>query len=210
MLVVEDVLSRCRDILQDTEEVRWTTPELLQWVNDVLALLVFHVPDANSVLETHIATAGVHQSLLSGAVLIDVEYNINQDDTPGRTVRVVDKDSLAVGFPDWRSATAGATKHFMFNPKFPLQFDVYPPAEEGAKLLVRKAQYFDVVDETYELPIPTIYASAAMDYVLFRAFSKDAEYAQDAGRAAQYERRYMTALGMKVSGARALQPTRSE
>jgi len=47
------------------------------------------------------------------------------------------------------------------------------------------------------IAIPEIYANALLDYVMFRAFSKDSEYS-DPGKAAKYYQMFGNALGVKI------------
>ncbi|MCK7581011.1 MAG: hypothetical protein MZV65_38935 [Chromatiales bacterium] len=48
------------------------------------------------------------------------------------------------------------------------------------------------------IKLDDIYANAILDYVLYRAYSKDAEYAANAQRAALHYQAFTNALGVKT------------
>lgn len=48
------------------------------------------------------------------------------------------------------------------------------------------------------IKLDDIYANAILDYVLYRAYSKDAEYAANASRAALHYQAFTAALGAKT------------
>jgi hypothetical protein len=116
--------------------------------------------------------------------------------TAGRSVRVVEREILDAQKPDWHTETGSATiQHFMFDERSPRVFYVYPPAS-GAKLEIVYSQTpSEITNTATELTNEDIYAGALVDYVCYRAFSKDSEYAGNAQRAVMHYQQFANSLG---------------
>ena len=59
---------------------------------------------------------------------------------------------------------------------------------------------------TGSISLPDIYANALCDYILYRAFTKDAEYAGNATRAAGHYSVFANALGVEIKGTVGVAP----
>jgi len=55
------------------------------------------------------------------------------------------------------------------------------------------------VDEAEPILIDDVYATALVNYMLYRSYSKDAEYAANAAQAQAYYQQFMLLLGAKVT-----------
>ena len=211
------ILDRASKVVQDTTNVRWPMAELVQWFNDGQREIVLHRPDANPQTAFVTLAAGTRQKLVTGtgsggvgasvvpAKLLDVICNYNGS---ARTtaVRLVQREVLDAQTPGWHGATAaGEAKHYMADARDPLAFYVYPPANGSGKVEVLFSAYPTDVTESGgavsgNMSLPDIYGNALLDYVLYRAYSKDSEYAGNAQRATFHCQSFANSLGIELKG----------
>ena len=186
-----DLIKRAGQIAQDESYVRWTEPEWLRWINDAAAAAIIIRPAARAVTNVLSLVQGTLQTLPANSVqLLDVTRNMAADGvTPGRIVRRVDRQLLDDQNPDWHSTTpAGKIKHYTFEERAPKQFYCYPPAIAGTKVEALFSQLPPTVtQDTDTLDMGPEYMNALVNYMLYRAMSKDAEYANGQVAAAFYQ-----------------------
>lgn len=202
--------------LQDPAAVRWTVPELVGYLNDGQDELVIHRPDATATHASVELVAGARQSLPAAAAkLIQILRN-----TGGRkrAIRWCDRALLDAVSPGWEGLP-GVTEvvHSMFDPRDPRSYYVYPPAgASGASVdmvyaahpapVAVPADGSAVTAVTGNISVPDIFEGALLDYVLFRAYSKDAEHAVNGARAQAHYAAFAGALGVEVKGSAAVAP----
>ncbi len=210
-LTAQDVLTRAGDIVQDQTNVRWPIAELLRYLNDGRREVAIARPDLYATIATVALAAGTKQEIpADGSRLLDVVRNINGDDSPGKATRIVEREVLDAQRPDWHTEASAVTKHFMFDERYPRIFYVYPPAAAAAKL---ELAYSRTPTEILEANIAStqlteedIYTGALVDYVCYRAFSKDAEYAGNLQRAQAHYQQFANALGLGIRAATVTSP----
>ena len=196
-LTALDVLARAGDIIQDQTSVRWPQAELLRWLNDGRREIAIARPDLYAVVSVVTLSAGTKQSIpTDGARFLDAIRNMNADGvTPSTAVRPVQREILDAQNPSWHTEASGATKHFMYDERVPRTFYVYPPAAAAAKLEIAYSQTpTDITNTSAQLTQEDIYTGALVDYVCYRAFSKDASYAGNAQRAIAHRTLFDNAL----------------
>jgi|TARA_R100000315_G_scaffold59836_1_gene35914 hypothetical protein len=112
--------------------------------------------------------------------------------TGGRAIRLVSGEVLDAQTPNWHNASASAgtdaahttvVKHYVYDEQNPRVFYVYPGVAGNAYAEIVYSANPSTVAQNGNLDIPDIFANAVADYVLFRAYTKDAEYAGNATRA---------------------------
>jgi hypothetical protein len=110
-----------------------------------------------------------------------------------RSVRVVDREVLDAQTPDWHDPTVTGdaahttvVKHYIYDDANPRNFYVYPGVAGNAYLEVIYSSNPAAVAQSANLSIPDIFANAVMNYVLYMAYMKDAEYAGNAERATSH------------------------
>lgn len=233
-VTVKSLLTRAGVILHDTTQVRWQDTELLGWLNDSQRELVLIRPDASIKNEDHNLSEGTKQTLPAGGIrLIDVIRN-NTTSTKN-AVRVIDRNVLDAQQPAWHTSGANATvEHYMFDLRDPKHFYVYPaqPAEVGTVELVYSSTPVDAVlsadavpavgsgdgtpgndaaipaipEGQTEITLDDIYANAMLDYILYRAYSKDADFAGNAQRALKHYEAFAASLGLKFQVDKLIDP----
>ena len=189
------LLARIEATLQDTANVRWTVTELLNYINDGQREIVNIQPGATATHSNVQLVTGTKQSIpTDGLKLISVLRNMSSTinaATGGRAIRLVSWDILDTQDPNWHDPTAtgdathGTTpKHYLFDENDPLNFYVYPGVAGNAYVeLVYSQRPTDLSAASSTIGIPDNYSNAIIDYCLFRAFTKDAEFAGNGARA---------------------------
>ena len=211
----QSIIRRCVEIAQDMTSVRWPISEVCRYYNDGQREIVLQRPDALSTNAALSLTTGSKQALPSGGLkLIEVIRN-----TGGGAVRLTNREVLDAQIPSWHTLTGVTTiKHFMYDPRDPRVFYVYPPAGAGASLDIVYAKAPTDITEaadggtfsnvaTTALELPEIFAGPLIDYVLYRMYSKDAEYAGNAARAQAHYTAFANALGMEIKATVTVAPT---
>lgn len=197
-ITAQQVIDRASTILQDTTNTRWPEPELLGWLNDGQREVVLAKPDASAQVGPVQLEAGTQQAIpAKGLHLLDVIRNVAADGAPGKAVRLTERRQLDDQIPDWHmQAQKPAVQHFIFDERDPKHFWVYPPSDGSGKLDVMYSAAPADVDATDALSIDDVYANALLDYILYRAYMKDADYAANDARATNQYQRFMQALGI--------------
>lgn len=205
-----DVVSRARYVLNDADATRWTDAELALWINDGCRLIAIARPDSCAVEATMSLAAGSKQTIAGltppGLRLLDVV----RATASGRGIKLVDRQVLDAYEANWHAATQAVPVHWVFDPRTPKTFYVYPPALVNTQVdLVYTRDPITVAAGTLgsqTLSIDDIYIGALTDYVLFRAYAKDSDETHNAGLAAGYLAAAQAALGVKTDADRAASP----
>ncbi|MEA3639966.1 MAG: DUF6682 family protein [Lamprobacter sp.] len=209
---VVDLTQRAQIILQDTTGTRWPWVELQHWLNDAYREITLLRPDANTAAGTFACEEGTRQRLgnvfPNALRLIDVVRNLASS-SARKAVRLIARDILDDQRRGWHAESPSVNiEHFMFDPLLPREFLVYPPASASAELevvyssvptahVLTEAQLMDpATAETIQ--IVDSYANAILDYILYRAYSKDAEYAANAQRAMSHREAMLASLAAKT------------
>ncbi len=207
-MIASDIIDRCRIVLQDVIPVRWADAEFWKWISDAQRVVALVRPDSCAINYQLTLAANSKQTLpLNGIRLLDVIRNIEPGGDPGRAVRIVDREALDAQNPNWHSATGAQIINVVFDNRDPLNFYTYPKGVAGAKLeILYSKNPTDVTANGSPLGVPDIYGEAILNYVLFRAYSKDADFAANAGLAQGYLQLFTTLLGIKTSKDFAFSP----
>jgi hypothetical protein len=196
-ITAQSLIDKAATILQDATSTRWPAEELLDWLNDGQREVVLFKPDANPVSATVALVEGTKQSIPSeGLQLLDVIRNM-AGTSPGLAVRLIGRRTLDEQLPDWHKSTSvSEAKHYLFDERDPRTFWVYPPSDGTgeAEILYSAAPSDIAANDT--LGVDDTYANALLDYILYRAYLKDADYAANDQRASNQHQRFMQALGV--------------
>jgi hypothetical protein len=185
-------LTRASILLKDDGATRWTSPELLGWLNDARREISTLRPDLYAIKAPLDLVAGAAQSIPSdGMRLTDVTRNVG-----GSACAVTEKELLDQFKPKWQLMPGSKViRHFMMDERYPTAFWVYPPALAGARLeIVYQATPQDLADNAALSVTESMYLGALVDYICYRCYSKDTEFAGSAERAASHYSRFENAL----------------
>lgn len=212
----QSIIRRCVETLQDPTSIRWPVAEMVRYLNDAQREVILYRPDA-AVTNTSVPlVAGSRQNLpVGGTKLVEVVRN---SAGTKRAVRMVNREILDAQLPGWHAQT-GVTEvlHYMYDPREPGVFYVYPPAAaSGASVEVTYASVPADIAEPADgalytavsgnIGVPDIYGNTVQDYILYRAYTKDSEYAGNAARAQAHYAAFANALGVEIKATVALAP----
>lgn len=202
-ITAQSVVDKVQVILQDTTGVRWPDSELLDWLNDGQREIVLYKPNAFIKNLAVRMAVGTKQSLpADGVQLIDVVRNMGTNGTtPGRAVRITMREVLDSQLPDWHSETpSSVVKHYVYSLLDLKNFYVYPPQPAAGQGYLEIVYGASPTDTTLAgtITLDDIYQNVLVDYILYRAYSKDTEYAADQNRAATHQNAYIAALTGKA------------
>jgi len=198
---VIDLINRAEELLQDTSNIRWSQQELLDYLNDAQKHIVMQRPDANMVNYTHTCAAAAKQSLPTNNIkLMNVIRNVN-----GEACSLVDRYAIDQVEPNWYTASGNTkVRHWMYDAIDPTVFYVYPvPANTVQIELVYAAQPDDITignfsSDTTVISLNDSYRNPILDYMLYRAYSKDTEGGGSAQKSATYFQSCQAALQLKT------------
>ena len=205
-----NLLLRIEDTLQDTTNVRWSEAELLRYINDAQREIVNLRPDASADHANVQLATGTEQAIPDvGLRLIKVVRNMSAaggSATGKRVIRIVDREILDSQEPDWHDPTVTGdaahttvVKHYVFDEDDPRKYYVYPGVSGNAFVeIVFSRSPTDLANTSATLYVDDIYANAIIDFVLYRAYMKDAEFAGNQQRASSH---YQLFVGSVTQGA---------
>ena len=206
-----NLLLRIEDTLQDTTNVRWSEAELLRYINDAQREIVNLRPDASADHANVQLATGTEQAIPDvGLRLIKVVRNMSAaggSATGKRVIRIVDREILDSQEPDWHDPTVTGdaahttvVKHYVFDEDDPRKYYVYPGVSGNAFVeIVFSRSPTDLANTSATLYVDDIYANAIIDFVLYRAYMKDAEFAGNQQRASSH---YQLFVGSVTQGAK--------
>jgi hypothetical protein len=203
-----NLISRIQDTLQDTTGVRWTEAELLRYINDAQREVVNFKPAAAADHSNVQLATGTEQSIPDVAMcLIKVVRNMSATGgsaTGKKAIRLVDEDILNSIEPNWHDPTVtgdaahgSVIKHYIYDPDDPRRFYVYPGVKSGSNAyveLVTARNPTDLSSTSSTIYIDDVYGNALVDYVLYRCYMKDAEFAGNAQRAGSHYQLFMASV----------------
>lgn len=217
-----NLLSRIKDTLQDTTSVRWPEAELIRYINDAQREIVNFRPESSATTTSVQLTTGTKQTLPSaGLRLIKVVRNMSAaggSATGKRAIRIVNPDILNTQEPNWHDPTVSGdaahttiVKHYMFDEDDPRNYYVYPGVAGNAFVeVVYSASPTDLTSTSSTIGVDDIYANAIVDFVLYRAYMKDAEYAGNAQRASNHYQLFTGSISQGVQSSSLLDPNNDQ
>lgn len=214
---VRDVMHRARITLNDAGSVRWPLPEMLVYINDGVREIAFAKPNAVSKTVEINLDQGTYQTH-DYLALIRVTRNLTAGEAApggrvgGRVITPVERDVLDASMPGWQDPTkypnAPQADHIAQDMADPQAFYVIP-GNDGTGLIEAIVAELptDIPEpaagqtniETYSdvIQIHDVWRPVLLNYVLYRAFSKDATEPGNAQRAASYYNMFSGAVGQK-------------
>ena len=204
----KSVISSAQNTLQDAGGVRWLLPELLGYLNAGVREVALQKPSATAETTTMNLVEGTEQTLPSGyhRLLTGISNEGN-----GRAITPVVREVLDMQIPGWHSTSVlpfnVSVSHICDDPFDTSKFHVCPGNDglgEIRAILSRlpapialPATPMDIDSYTATVEIPDIYENALVDYICYRAFSKDINVAGAAQRAQAHYQLFQGALGIK-------------
>lgn len=227
-VLASDILGRAGTICLDETNVRWPLVELCKWLNDGQREIVVHKPASLARNVPFALGEGTMQTVPAEHLgLLRIIRNLSSPVSApvrigGRTIRVVSREILDGQNPDWHNPDyveyRADVRHYVVDEQDPMTFYVYPGNDgTGVIEVVFAGNPKDVKPllaadptkiEAYAVPLEfqDPYGNALLDYVLYRAYSKDAQFAGNAQRAAAHYTQFANLIGLKVQNDLAVSP----
>ncbi|MCI9865507.1 hypothetical protein RHIZ_06075 [Rhizobium skierniewicense] len=227
-----DILRRASVLLIDDEHARWPLSELADWLNEAVKAIVLAKPSASSRTLPLPLAKGTYQELpatLDGVTplqLLGVNRNLVGDGSTrigGRAIRTAARALLDAQEPNWHNPAyepfRKEVRQVVFDENLPLEFYAYPGndgngvVEVALSYLPAPALPLAGQDETtyaawnVDIGLPEPYSVPLLDYVLYKAFSKD-DIAGDPTKAMSHYQTFAAAVGIKVQTESSANPNR--
>lgn len=215
MTEAKDIIKDAQTTLQDEDGIRWPAYELVGYLNAGQLQIVIQRPDQKCATTQQSLVAGFRQSIPTAAVaLMDV---LNNSTGRMRRITKVEQVQMDAVFPEWRSKQQSSEiLHFMHDLREPRIFSVYPPAVVGTKVDIMYSTYpvnvpipagvLPASGVTGNIDIDDQWAQALLNYVLHRAYSKDAEFGGNTQLAASYLGLFNAAVGAQLQSTAIVAP----
>jgi hypothetical protein len=197
----QSIILQAQQQLQDADGVRWPATDLVTHLNAGIRQLVELRPAEFALTISHPLVAGARQVMpANNALLLEIPRN-----TTGGPIRPVDRTQLELVDDKWYTAT-GKLKivHTTHDPRDPQVFYVWPAAAVGAEVEMVYAAWPDAVavpsgpaasTVTGDIPANDRFANCLLHFVLFRAFSVDAEFGGNGALSAAHYQLFTTLAG---------------
>ena len=208
--LASEIITRAGDLIQDATNVRWPVTELLRWLSDGQREVVNIRPDTFNIVTSAPLTAGsTRQSLPAGGLyLLDVIRNLAGTMRP---IRLVGREVLDAQVPTWHSDTPTAdVKHFVYDPRIPTSYFLYPAPTVAASVeIAYSVTPPNITSVVSPISIPDTFFNPLVDYVCFRAYTKDAEYAGNVARAQAHYQAFTASIGANANAISVYTPEKS-
>lgn len=215
----KDVMHRANTVLQDAGAVRWPATELLLWLNDAVREVALQKPNAVAETAELSLSAGTWQQIPADCIsLIRVVRNLANVEadpggrTGGKAITPVVREILDAQMPGWQDPnvlpSGSQVIHVVQDMMDPRSYYVVP-GNDGTGVIeaivarmpteiAEPGNPLDIDSYTANVDLPDIYRNALVDYVLYRAFSKDMNLAGNGQRAQAHYQQFATAIGLKL------------
>ena len=215
----KDVLHRARIALNDANSTRWLLPELLMYLNDGLREIATNKPNAVSETAEIDLRQGTYQEH-DFLALIRVTRNLATDAnapggrTGGSTITPIERSVMDTSMPGWHDPTIYPNQkivdHIIQDMADPQSFYVVPGNDGTGKIEAVIARLPTDIEadpvgsptnlESYNVVVQLhdAYRPILLNYVLYRAYSKDAPQPGSAQRAQAYYNMFANSIGIKT------------
>ena len=200
---VAKIIEEVSFIANDEDQIRWPKDKLVTYFNDAIKALIIRRPDSSVGDGEFICKAGTKQIGPDDMHrLIDIPMNIDGQAIQGPYDRKILDDMD----PSWRSTTGELEAElFTYDERNPKSFGIYPGVADGTKLNIIYSKLpvevtqvqIDDADNPATTGVEELWDNALIDWMLYRCYSKDAEYTANANRAMLHLNAFRTAIGDK-------------
>lgn len=202
----QSLLLDASNTLQDPARIRWTAPELVGYLNAGIKALITARPDTSTLKVAFVPEAGARQTLPAEAVaFIDILGNTSGTQ---RAITKVDMALLSAFNRDWQSGRQYAVaRHFTFDQRDPRTFYLEPPSNGSGSIdLLYSVFPADLTNVSDTVQLDDQWSNALLNYVLGRAYAKDAEYGSNAQVASAYMGAFANEIGAQLQSSTTVAP----
>ena len=217
-----EVIQQASVLLEDRANKTWTVEELLGWLNFGQNAIVMLRPDAKTRVRSVQLVAGTRQALASPDLrVLDIPRNMGSGDVPGRAIRFIERRELDLEDPDWHLAAnaSAVVRHWMYDQAVPNVWWCYPAqpsSNMGHVEIITSATPEPVTisgvaggASSTAIDIDDLYVNPLVAWIVYRAFSRDTEYAQPGGKAELAQREFFQFFGIKTESDKRFRPEKA-
>lgn len=211
------VIRAVQETLSDETGRRWPASKLVRNLNDMQRAVLMARPDLGAAAATLTLAAGHVQALPTTAMaLIEITSLTAGTKDAIRQCRREDLDGVV---PAWRNVSQSATiRNFIYDPRAPKRFEVYPPAIVSTQVEAIVCNYPTDVGATTgdgkayttvsgNISLPDECATPLIHLTCWRAYMVDAQYAANAPLAKNHFDLAVAVLGEELRSISGMKPT---
>lgn len=207
-LTAANILARVNNILQNTGSIRWSSSEQLEYLSDGQREIAMIRPSATATHANIQLATGTEQSIpADGLRLFSVNRNMSgtaANATGARAISKVNLDVINSEEPSWHDSTVTGkaahgtvVKHYMFDDRDPRKFFVYPGVSGNAYAEVVYSKNPTALTSTSDtIQVDDMFVNALINFVLYRSYLKEGEFAANFQRAGSHYQLFTQALGL--------------
>ncbi|AOP42941.1 DUF6682 family protein [Edwardsiella piscicida] len=200
MTTIADVIGRVNTQLKDTLWARWPLAELCDYFNDAVRAILLVRPEAGAHVTQLHCVAGTQQRLPAGVFRLLEIVRVHE----GRALLPVPREVLDTQYPDWHRLT-GPVERYCYSDRTPLIYYLFPGVEAVLTLdavvcrIPATVSIATLQDDAAHqaVPLDPAYINPLIDWMLYRAFSKDNEGGANVALAMQHYQVFAEQLGSK-------------
>ena len=178
MLVAGDIIEKCAITLKDPDYVRWTQDELLMYLDEGQREIARN-PGAYVKTTILSLVEGTKQVMPEDSnQLMTVVRNFDGDE-PREPVRITTRELLDAFEPDWHVCPKQQiVENYVYDDRNPTVFFVYPPNDGSGEVEIQYNAIPPKLTKTTDtLSLRDEFETPLRMYVLYRAYTKDSDYA---------------------------------
>lgn len=207
--LIKTIVDQVNDQLVDDGFVRWPKAKLIEAFNDAQRAIVLIRPDANVVEADLTCVVGTKQTLPEDGIrLVDVRSN-----QAGNAIKYRKREEIVELYPDWYSTKDSIAEAFMYDERQPKRFFLFPGVADQEVIEIVYSQTPPLrLESDYDAgkaDLDNIYSNAIVEYMLYKAHSKDFEYSEQAKAQTHYQM-FSAIMGMKSEADVGMTPTNKE
>ena len=191
--------------LQDLTGKRWTTVNLIYYLNLAMEAICTAKPEAYMVTQLLELQAGYVQPLPAGTInIVDVTYNMGITGAlkAGKAILEIPKIEMDHLVPDWPTTTAAnEVIYAVVDDRDPKNFFVYPPQptpapKQNVELLLSMIPT-GLTSDSDTFPLDDSYKEACIDYIIGRSLIEETTVPNAIQKGNMFMQRFYQDLGLK-------------
>lgn len=205
---IEYITGQVNSQLMDDGFIRWPKAKLVEYFNDAQRAITLIRPDSFVKDAQFTCVAGTKQVLPDDALrLVDVRGT-----EAGYAIRNRSREVVVELYPDWYGTTGESSPEaFIYDEREPKTFFLFPGVVAELKINIVYSATPPIrtvaeLDSGGEADLDSIYSNAIIEYMLYKAHSKDFEYSETA-KATMHYQMFSSILGLKNQGDLGMTPT---
>lgn len=197
----KSIIDDAARVLNDRDNMRWSREELYGWILLAKLKTCLDVPFDLMTNTTLAATRSTSYQTVPGSSACSAFSVVRS--TNGTPIKRIDRKILDVQIPDWRASSGSVVKYYCYDPRNPMVFSVYPAPSSSLTFEVA----YPAIDSTFDsqldysalnetkYSVPDKHEAMILEFVLFMAFLKDADYAVNTPEAIGHYEKYAAISG---------------